>query len=207
MFKDVLSVSDVFHGTRLKPQFLILRHLICWSASFPFDPAKRNFGLLRHLFYKKLQEASFDKKFIKPVAIIYVILNIPSVFMNIFGRISLAVFVQVVAEAIEIKVSSCSRGIFSRINVPGSPTKFRNILSFISVLLWILVSAINLNIIDSLVNLLQQLLLKPRTLGNVESDLDLVKKLVAETINGTEEIVKNVPRQILFNSIAADNVN
>ena len=39
----------------------------------------------------------------------------------------------------------------------------------------------------------------------MESDLDLVKKLVAETINGTEEIVKNVPRQILFNSIGADN--
>lgn len=125
--------------------------------------------------------------------------------MNIFGRISLAVFVLVVAEAIEIKVSSCSRGIFSRINVPGSRTKFRNILSFISVLLWILVSAINLNIIDSLVNLLQQLLLKPRTLGNMESDLDLVKKLVTETIKGAEEIVKNVPRQILFNSIGFDN--
>jgi potassium efflux system protein len=142
-------------------------------------------------FYKKLQEASFDKKFIKPVTIIYVILNILSVVLNIFGRISLAksfnltaisglvqvislaVFVQVVAEAIElqIKVSSCSGGIFSRINVPRSRTKFRNILSFISVLLWILVFAINLNIIDALVNLLQQLLLKPRTLGNISFTL------------------------------------
>jgi potassium efflux system protein len=142
-------------------------------------------------FYKKLQEASFDKKFIKPVTVIYVILNILSVLLNIFGRISLAksfnltaisglvqvislaVFVQVVAEAIElqIKVSSCSGGIFSRINVPRSRTKFRNMLSFISVLLWILVFAINLNIIDALVNLLQQLLLKPRTLGNISFTL------------------------------------
>lgn len=142
-------------------------------------------------FYKKLQEASFDKKFIKPVTIIYVILNILSILLNIFGRISLAksfnltaisglvqvislaVFVQVVAEAIElqIKVSSCSEGIFSRINVPRSRTKFRNILSLISVLLWILVFAINLNIIDALVNLLQQLLLKPRTLGNISFTL------------------------------------
>lgn len=113
--------------------------------------------------------------------------------MNIFGRISLAVFVQVVAEAIEIKVSSCSRGIFSRINVPGSRTKFRNILSFISVLLWILVSAINLNIIDSLVNLLQQLLLKPQTLGNMESDLDLVKNWLQKQLTAPKKLLKMYP--------------
>lgn len=141
--------------------------------------------------YRKMQEANFHKKFIKPVVIIYVILNIVAVLLNIFGRISLAksfhltaisglvqilslaVFVQIVAEAMElqIKVSSASGGIFSRINVTSSRAKFRKMLSFISVLLWVLVFAINLNIIDSMVNLLQQLLLKPRTFGNITFSL------------------------------------
>jgi len=141
--------------------------------------------------YRKMQEANFHKKFIKPVVVIYVILNLLAVLLNIFGRISLAksfhltaisglvqilslaVFVQIVAEAMElqIKVSSCSGGIFSRINVASSRAKFTKMLSFISVLLWILVFAINLNIIDSIVDLLQQLLLKPRTIGNITFSL------------------------------------
>ena len=141
--------------------------------------------------YRKMQEANFHKKFIKPVVVIYVILNVSAVLLNVFGRISLAksfnltaisgllqvislaVFVQIVAEAMElqIKVSSCSGGLFSRINVSGSRAKFRKVLSLVSVLLWILVFAINLNIIDSIVSLMQQLLLKPRTFGNITFSL------------------------------------
>ncbi|MCE6992624.1 mechanosensitive ion channel family protein [Dyadobacter sp. CY323] len=141
--------------------------------------------------YRKLREASFHKKFIKPVVIIYVILNISAILLNVFGRISLAksfhltaisglvqvlslaVFVEIVAEAIELqmKVSSCSGGLFARINVAHSRAKFRKILSFISVLLWIMVFAINLNIIDPIVDLLQQLLIKPRTFGSITFSL------------------------------------
>ncbi|CAG5067852.1 hypothetical protein DYBT9623_00579 [Dyadobacter sp. CECT 9623] len=138
-------------------------------------------------FYGKLKEARLHKKFIKPVTIIYVILNISAVLLNVFGRISLAksfnltaisglvqvlslaVFVEIVIEAMElqIKVSSCSGGLFARINVASSRAKFRTILTFVSVLLWIMVFAINLNIIDPITDLLQQILAKPRTLGNI----------------------------------------
>jgi len=141
--------------------------------------------------YRKMQEAKLHKRFIKPVVIIYVILNILAVLLNIFGRISLAksfnltaisglvqvlslaVFIQVVAEAMElqIKVSASSGGIFSRINVASSRGKFKKMLSFISVILWLMVFAINLNIIDTIVNLLQQLLLKSRTFGNITFSL------------------------------------
>lgn len=41
---------------------------------------------------------------------------------------------------------------------------------------------------------------------NVESDLDLVKKLITETIGKSEDIIKNAPSQILVNSIGADHV-
>jgi potassium efflux system protein len=137
--------------------------------------------------YRKMQEANFKEKFIRPVAVIYVILNAISVLLNIFGRISLsksfnltainsliqvislAVFIQVVLEAMElqIKVSSCAGGLFSRLNITRVRATFNKMLSFLSVLLWVLVFAINLNIIDAIVDLMQQLLIKPRTLGSI----------------------------------------
>lgn len=137
--------------------------------------------------YRKMKEANFEKKFIKPVVVIYVILNILSVLLNIFGRISLsksfnltaingliqvislAVFIQVVLEAMElqIKVSSCSGGLFSRLNITRVRIIFTRMLAFLSVVLWLLVFAINLNIIDTFVDLSQQLLIKPRTFGNI----------------------------------------
>ncbi|MCF0058638.1 mechanosensitive ion channel family protein [Dyadobacter sp. CY356] len=137
--------------------------------------------------YRKMKEANFEKKFIKPVVVIYVILNILSVLLNIFGRISLsksfnltaingliqvislAVFIQVVLEAMElqIKVSSCSGGLFSRLNITKVRTTFNRMLAFLSVVLWLLVFAINLNIIDTFVDLSQQLLIKPRTFGSI----------------------------------------
>ncbi|WP_159473166.1 mechanosensitive ion channel family protein [Dyadobacter sp. 3J3] len=137
--------------------------------------------------YRKMKEANFEKKFIKPVVVIYVILNILSVLLNIFGRISLsksfnltaingliqvislAVFIQVVLEAMElqIKVSSCSGGLFSRLNIKKVRFTFNSMLAFLSIVLWLLVFAINLNIIDTFVDLSQQLLIKPRTFGSI----------------------------------------
>jgi len=137
--------------------------------------------------YQKMKQAKFEKRFIKPVVIIYVILNILSILLNIFGRISLsksfnltainsliqimslAVFIQVVLEAMElqIKVSSCSNGFFSRLNLSRVRNTFTRMLSFLSVVLWLLVFAININIIDALVDFSQHILIKPRTFGSV----------------------------------------
>jgi potassium efflux system protein len=137
--------------------------------------------------YRKMKQAKFEKRFIKPVVIIYVVLNILSVILNIFGRISLsksfnltainsliqimslAVFIQVVLEAMElqIKISSCSNGLFSRLNLSRIRNTFTRMLSFLSIVLWLLVFAININIIDTLVDFSQQILIKPRTFGSV----------------------------------------
>jgi potassium efflux system protein len=41
---------------------------------------------------------------------------------------------------------------------------------------------------------------------NVNADLELVKKLISETISKGEGVVKKAPKQILFNAVAADSV-
>jgi potassium efflux system protein len=174
----VLYVLVVFTNAFVNDTFLLRSLLILLNGVSIY------FGIR---LYRKLTEANFEKKFIKPVVIIYVILNISAVLLNIFGRISLAksfnltaisglvqilsltVFVEIVSEAMELqmKVSSCSGGIFTRLNVAHTRAKFHKMMAFISVLLWVLVFTINLNIIDVIVNVLQQLLIKPRTLGNI----------------------------------------
>ncbi|MBM6689454.1 mechanosensitive ion channel, partial [Collinsella tanakaei] len=41
---------------------------------------------------------------------------------------------------------------------------------------------------------------------NIETDLELVKKLINEVVDQADDIIKNAPRQILFNAITADSV-
>ncbi|TLV03400.1 mechanosensitive ion channel family protein [Dyadobacter luticola] len=173
-----LYVLVIFTNAFVNDTFLLRLLLILLNAVSIY------FGIW---LYHKMKEASFDKRFIKPVVIIYVILNVGAVLLNVLGRISLAksfnmtaisglvqilslaVFVEIVTEALElhIKVSSCSGGIFSRVNVPRTRAKFRKMLAFISVLLWIIVFSINLSIIDFIVNFFEHLLIKPRTFGNI----------------------------------------
>lgn len=142
--------------------------------------------------YKKVKEINFDKRFVKPVVVIHVILNALAILLNLFGRVSLAkynnltaisgmiqlvtliIFIQILTEAMElqIKVSSCSGGLFSRINIQKSRNSFQKNLSFLSVFIWLLVFAINLNVIDALLTFANQVLDKPRTFGNVTFTLE-----------------------------------
>ena len=41
---------------------------------------------------------------------------------------------------------------------------------------------------------------------HIETDLELVKKLINEVVDQANEIIKNAPRQILFNAITVDSV-
>ncbi|KAA6431576.1 mechanosensitive ion channel [Dyadobacter flavalbus] len=138
-------------------------------------------------FYRKLKEVKLEERFIKPILIIYVLLNISAVFLNALGRVTLAktfnitaisgliqilslgVFVHVLTEAMElqIKVSSCSNGIFSRINAQKTRISFQKAMTVISVVLWLLVFFINLNIIDPVFGFLSGILEKPRNFGSI----------------------------------------
>ncbi|MCF2504851.1 mechanosensitive ion channel [Dyadobacter sp. CY107] len=138
-------------------------------------------------FFRKLREVKMEEKFIKPVVIIYIILNVLAVVLNTLGRISLAksfnvtaisgliqvlslgIFLHVVLEAFELhtKVSIASKRLFSRINIEKSRVSFKKLISFLSVLLWLLVFCINLNIVDPIFGFLLQVLEKPRTFGSI----------------------------------------
>jgi len=142
-------------------------------------------------FYKKLEEAKFNKRFIRPVLIIYLSLNFLSVAFNVLGRISLAkvhtitaiigltqiiglaALIRILTDAMElqIKVSSSTGGLFSRIDLAKTRVSFRKVLSVIAVILWLLVFAINLGIANDTMALIKEILSKQRTFGSISFTL------------------------------------
>jgi potassium efflux system protein len=144
-----------------------------------------------YYFYKKLLRANITERLIKPILFIFWGLNLLSVALNVFGRISLAkvfsttaiigltqiialaIFVQVLTDALElqIKVGANANGLFSRINLSSTRKSFKRILSVVAVILWLLVFLINLSIADGVFALLHTLLNKTRTFGSVSFTL------------------------------------
>ena len=98
-----------------------------------------------YVFSRKLLAQEVAKQLIRPVLIIYLLLNILAIVMNVFGRMSLAktftgtaiiglteviglsVFVQLITEALElqIKLSACSGGLFSRLDISSAQGFFQ----------------------------------------------------------------------------------
>jgi len=142
------------------------------------------FGIV---FSRKLLKTEVAERLIKPVLVIYIILNSLAVLFNVFGRISLAkiltitaiigithviglaVFVQVLTDALElqIKISACNGGLFSRVDVGKMRASFKSILSFVAVMLWLLVFIINLNIAKDVFAFVSKLIDNKRSFGSV----------------------------------------
>lgn len=138
-------------------------------------------------FYRRIRKIMALKKFVKPVSMAYIILNLLSVLFNIFGRISiskvlsitavmgltqiigLSAFVQIVTEALElqIQISSCTGGVLSKINLQRLRATFKKSLAVIAIIIWVIVFAINLNISGSLYSLISSTLSKQRTFGSI----------------------------------------
>lgn len=136
---------------------------------------------------RQMKTERIASRFIRPVVIIYLVLNTLAVILNIFGRISLAkvysttaiigitqiiglaVFIQVFSNALElqIKVSACNGGLFSRISINKTRVSFRRLLSVIAVILWLLVFLINLSIAGGVFAFIHQLLVQPRVFGSI----------------------------------------
>ncbi|WP_352432881.1 mechanosensitive ion channel domain-containing protein [Mucilaginibacter sp. PAMB04168] len=147
-----------------------------------------------YYFFKKLVRINVAERLIKPVLFIFFALNVLSIVLNIFGRISLArvfsttaiigltqivglaVLIQILTDALElqIKVSSCSNGLFSRINLSTTRKSFKKILSVVAVVLWLLVLLINLSIAGGVFALLQHILNRDRSFGSVKFTLNNV---------------------------------
>jgi potassium efflux system protein len=161
--------------------------------------------------YRRTDSANIGPSYIKPVIVIHILLTLLSVLLNIFGRlslaksfsitgisgiiqlISLAVFIKVVSEAMElhIKVSACSGGVFSKINVNRTRQSLKNGLAFLSVWLWGLVFLINLNIVGPVGRITSQLLEKQRTVGSLTYTLENIL-FFSVTIWLTNILQKNI---------------
>lgn len=143
------------------------------------------------LVYRYLKGAAYSTRFVKAVPLVYLTLNLLAVMFNVFGRITLAkvmsitaiigltqiialvVFVQVCMESMELqmKVSSCSNGLFSRINVDKARSSLKSFFSWLAILLWWLVFMINLGIASSVITLFTVIISKERVFGSIRFSL------------------------------------
>jgi len=139
------------------------------------------------VFSRKLLHAEVAQSLIRPVLAIYLVLNILAVAMNIFGRLSLAksftgtaiigiteviglsVFIQLMSEALElqIKLSACGSGLFSRLDIPSTRASFKRLLAGLAIIIWLLVFMINLGISGDVWLFISKLLDNKRSFGSI----------------------------------------
>lgn len=165
--------------------------------------------------YRKVKVLQFPKRFFKMVVIVVVVFHALGIIFNLFGRISLsksftmagiisltqvlglAVFVQIFLDAMElqIKISSCNKGLFSRINPQKLKTKLKKLLTFLSFILWITVIMINLSITGGVGKIVSDILYKERIFGSIHFSLGNVLFFIV-IIYLSNKLQKHVP--ILF---------
>jgi potassium efflux system protein len=179
----ILYVATILFNIIVNESFLLRAGLIGLSATSAYIGIR---------FYKRADMTSIGARYIKPVVVTHIMLTTISILLNIFGRLSLAksfsitgisgmiqlislsVFVQVISEAMElqIKLSACSGGLFSKINIARSRESLRRGLACLSGWRWGLVFLINLNIVGPVGRLATQLLEKQRTIGSLTFTLE-----------------------------------
>ncbi len=162
-------------------------------------------------FFKIVRKANLGERLIKPVVIIYIILHVLAILLNVFGRLSLAkafsitaisgliqvvsltVFVHMLTEALDlhIRVSTAAKMLFSRVSAQRTRLYFQRLLLFVSIVLWLMVFCINLNIIGAVFDFALQILEKERTFGSVTFTLENVL-FFAVTIWLANSLQKNV---------------
>ncbi|WP_443946665.1 mechanosensitive ion channel family protein [Pedobacter sp. AW1-32] len=170
------------------------------------------FLILGIRIYRKVKIQQFPKRFFKLVISLLVLLNAVAILLNIFGRISLAktfgmagiisltqiiglaVFVQIILDAFElqIKISSCNKGLFSRINPQALKSKLKKLLTYLCFLLWVMVLFINLSVTAGVSDLLNAILSKQRNFGSIHFSLGNVLFFVA-IIYVSNKLQKHVP--------------
>jgi small-conductance mechanosensitive channel len=139
------------------------------------------------VFSRKVLRTEAAQSLIRPVLIIYLALNGLAVALNVFGRISLAkafsgtaiigiteviglaVFIHLLTDALElqIKLSACNGGLFSRLDIPSTRLSVKKLLAGVSIVIWLLVFMINLGISKEVWGFINKLLDNRRTFGSV----------------------------------------
>lgn len=139
------------------------------------------------VFSRKLLAEEVAQQLIRPVLAIYLLLNSLAVLLNVFGRMSLAkaftgtaiigiteviglaVFVQLMTDALElqIKLSACGGGLFSRLDLSSTRISFRKLFGGLSVIIWLLVFMINLGVSKQVWGFLSEFLDSKRSFGSL----------------------------------------
>lgn len=142
-------------------------------------------------FAQRLGRRYLTERIIRTVLKLHLVLQVLAILLNLIGRISLAktfgltavigliqitglgVFIEIVLEALElqIKISSSSEGVFSRVNIDRTRQSFKNGLAFVSIGIWLLVFVINLGVADSIYTFFDHILTRPRTFGSLTFSL------------------------------------
>ncbi len=137
--------------------------------------------------YKKLLIPQFSKKYVRISIWIFIVFNALAVLLNLFGRVSLAkifgvtgvigltqmiglaVFTQILLDALEmqIKVSSCSKGLFSRVSHSKTRATAKKAMHSLSVVIWLMVFLINMNLTTGTFSFLDTVLSKNRSFGSI----------------------------------------
>lgn len=143
------------------------------------------------LMYKNVAIPQFSRRYVKAVLAFFVISNAIGLLLNVFGRVSLAkvmsttgvmgltqmiglaVFTQIVLDAVElqIKISSCDKGIFSRVSPTRTRAAAKKALSVLAFILWIMVFLINLSLTAGTFSFLNAILDKTRSFGSIHFTL------------------------------------
>lgn len=162
--------------------------------------------------FPKLRLVQFSKKYVKAVMLLFISFNALAILLNSFGRLSLAkafgltgvvglvqliglaVFVQLVLDALELqlKISSCSKGVFSRVSQTGTKSSTKKILQLLAIVLWVMVFLTNMNLTSGTVAFVEAVLTKQRSFGNINFTLGNVLFFTL-VIYGTSKLQKGVP--------------
>ncbi len=175
---SILYIITIFTGSILTPDLnfrLLLLALNVVSVIF---------GLL---WFRALRKNTVTfSLMIRIVSVIFLLLNITAIFCNMFGRLSLAkifsvtaifgltqiigltIFIQIIIEAFELQtiVNKLKGGITAKLNFVKIEALLRRALMFTSVVLWIIVFSISLNIYNLVSHITIRFLTTQRNIGN-----------------------------------------
>lgn len=165
--------------------------------------------------YKKVYITQFSRKYVKGVIMVFMLFNALGLLLNIFGRVSLskvisitgvigltqmiglAVFTQILLDALDlqIRISSCNKGLFSRVSHSKTRLAARKVISILCIVLWVMVFLINLNFTAGTFSFLEAVLTKTRSFGSIHFTLgDLLFFVII--VYFSNQLQKHVP--ILF---------
>ncbi|MDN3586248.1 mechanosensitive ion channel [Pedobacter aquatilis] len=161
---------------------------------------------------KTVRFREFSKRHVRFALWTLIVLNSFSLLANVFGRvdmakvmsvtgvigliqlIGLAVFLQIILDAfdLQMKISACNKGLFSRVNPEKSKAKIKKLFSFLCLALWIIVLFINMSIFGNLWDWSSIILSKQRTFGSIHFTFGNILFFIA-IVYGAAKLQKSVP--------------